>query len=151
MKKLLFGLIATVMFSSVSFAQQIKATDYKPMSVRLVGKLHGLISVLETKGEYSKSTSAGDFVAKVTVGVKDQEFLNLCKPYLTEVYNLHTQKLTQDQVYDKIDGAKFAEMSTKVRDYYVQHPELAQQKFGWFNAIRKIIDIIDDWLQEISE
>jgi hypothetical protein len=108
MKKLLFGLIATVMFTSLSFGQDMTPESKVSTSVSLVGKYHAVITFLETASYYKPGMSQDAFVKATTSCIEEQELRDLFTPYMAKIYSYHTKKLTSDQVYDITDGRDFS-------------------------------------------
>lgn len=162
MKKLLFGLIAVVCMSINSFGQSVSVSGvFKNQSVVTVGKLHGIISYLETKEYYTKGMSEKEFVNKIMAyqfdnGVSPDFFKN----YLTYIYKLHTLNGDDNKVYDSIDGKAFVDFTNGILKLYNNKmskedalmaiytngdaSKTVKPKNGWLNFARKIIDVIDD-------
>jgi hypothetical protein len=145
MKKLVFGLIATVMFGFVGSAQLVSASSRVSTSIKLTAKFHAVITYLESKDYYKAGMSKDAFIKASTVGVTDVRLVECCTPYLTTIYTFHTKKLTADQVYDNVDGTDFANVINSVFAYEKSSGNtFLTQKMGWLNWLRKLIDTIDD-------
>lgn len=146
MKKLLFGLIATVMFGFVGNAQTFERNKSNDRTFRLVN----VIALLESKTQFETSKSENEFVVKMTKGVTDTKYIEILTPYLKEVYSMHTAKYTQDNAYDKVNFDLYYSTFNSVAKYSLENPKalvsLNNAKINWLNLIRKIIDIIDDAL-----
>lgn len=145
MKKLLFGLIAMVMFTSASFGQIVEPTSKITTSVSLTSKFHGVITYLESKDYYRAGMTKDEFVKNAMVGVKDQKLIEIFRPYMETIYTFHTQKLTADNVYDKIRGDEFSKVVNQLRIYQKETGNSATaERINWLNALRKFIDWVDD-------
>lgn len=145
MKKLVFGLIATVMLSVTSYGQVVKPSNRISTSVSVAAKFHAVITYLESKDYYKSGMSSDEFVKNALVGVEDQKLRDIFTPYMQTIYTFQTQKLTADQVYDKITGDEFAKTVNALRVYQAQTGNGATpMKIRWLNAIRKFIDWVDD-------
>ena len=85
------------------------------------------------------------FVSATTSCISEKDLVNIFKPYMSEIYRYHTQKLTPDQVYDRVDGSKFASTASALKSYEksTNHGASAK-KPKWFNWLRKFIDWLDD-------
>ena len=83
-------------------------------------------------------------------GVEDQKCIDLLKPYLKNVYAMHQSKFTQDNAYDKIDMQLYYSTFNNLSEYLKSNPKtldgLNKKKSGFFNLLRKIIDLIDDYI-----
>jgi hypothetical protein len=145
MKKLLFGLIATVMLSISSFAQDLTPTSKVPTSVSLIGKYHAVITYLETASYYKAGMTEDAFIRATTACIEEQELKDLFKPYMSKIYSYHTKKLTSDQVYDLTDGRVFSDTINGLIKFESNSGHVASaKKPWWFNWLRKAIDFIDD-------
>lgn len=148
MKKLLFGLVAVVMFSFSSYAQN----NLKCVSAERTFKLVNVIALLETKVQFEKSKNSDEFVKEMSVGVNDAKYIELITPLLKSVYSMHVSKFSQDNAYDKVDLTLYNKTFDNVTEYLKSNPktlaEINKNKVNWFNLLRKIIDIIDDFIGE---
>ena len=149
MKKLVFGLIATVMLSNLSFGQNVSSKNKIATSVKLSAKYHAVITFLESDSRYRKGMSADEFVKGELKGVEDEKLIEIFTPYLQTIYSFHTEDLTPDMVYDKIDGEAFTKVVNDLRVYQEENGGGAtQMRIRWLNAIRKFIDWVDDTFGE---
>ena len=140
------------MLSNFSVAQVVKPTNKIATSVVLVAKYHAVITFLESKDYYKEGISSDDFVKKGLTGVSDKKLISILTPYMKTIYSFHTQNLTADMVYDRIDGAEFSSTVNSLRLYQKEIGSIpSQERIGWLNAIRKFFDWLDDTFGEVLD
>ena len=144
MKKLLFGLIATVMFGFVGNAQSFQKTRTQNRIFQYIS----VIAYLESKTEFKSSTSPESFVQIFSKGVKNENLKKEMTPFLTNVYNMHKSGYTQDDAYDKADLTLLYTTYNNLGALMVKDPsiqnEYNQSRFNWGNLWRKVVQAIID-------
>lgn len=149
MKKIIFGLIATVMVGATSFGQMVNSKNKIATTVKLTAKFHGVITYLESADRYKDGMSVDEFVKGELQGVEDEKLIDIFTPYFQNIYTFHKAGLTADMVYDKIDGEGFTRVVNDLRIYQEETGNGATpMKIRWLNAIRKFIDWVDDTFGE---
>jgi hypothetical protein len=152
MKRLFFGLIATVIFSFAGNAQQFKKSRSQDRTFMYLN----VIALLESKTEFQASKSKEEFVTIYTKGVNDANYVKIMTPYLYSVYQMHASRYTQDNAYDKADLNLLYDTHNKVAEYAKTNSNfnsLIQSKirFNWGNLFRKVVDAIIDSFEEVKE
>jgi hypothetical protein len=146
MKKLVLGLIATVMFGFLGNAQTFSQSKVTERTFKFLN----VIALLETKSQFEQSKNADEFVVQMSKGVRDAKTIELLSPYLKSVYSMHQARYTQDNAYDKINMSLYYTTFENLSDYVESNPkaltDLNNSKSGFFNLLRKIIDLIDDYI-----
>jgi hypothetical protein len=142
----MFGLIATVMFGFVGNAQTFSQNKVTERTFKFLN----VIALLETKTQFEQSKSTEEFIVQMSKGVKDAKAIEILTPYLKVVYSMHQSRYTQDNAYDKINMDLYYNTFNNLSDYVKNNPEaltgLNSSKSGFFNLLRKIIDLIDDYI-----
>jgi hypothetical protein len=132
------------------------------VSGKVAGKLHMVVTFLETKPAYSRGVSSDQFIRKVLGQMYPAPIPPWLVTYLSRVYEYHVKGMSPDAVYAADDGRAFVELYNSVASQY--KPGMTKAEFErqlvpgaspepgdpvankpkWINAIRKIIDILDD-------
>jgi hypothetical protein len=137
-------------------------TSQIQMSGKTAGKLHMVITFLETKSAYSRGITGEEFVSKALRQMHPAPIPPWLRTYLLRVYDYHVKGLSADAVYATEDGRAFSEIYNAAARAYkpgMTKAEFEQQlipgaspdygdaianKPKWINSLRKLIDTIDD-------
>jgi hypothetical protein len=132
---------------------------------RLAGKLHMVITFLETKPFYSRGVSGDQFVKRALAQMEPAPTPVWLRTYLLQVYEYHVKGVSADVVYATDDGRAFSELYNAAARTY--KPGMTKEEFErqlipgttpgygdpqmrkpwWVNCVRKIVDFIDDHWQ----
>jgi hypothetical protein len=139
-------------------------TSQIQISGKVAGKLHMVVTFLETKGAYSRGVTGDEFVRKALAQMHPAPIPPWLRSYLLRVYDYHVKGLSADAVYATEDGRAFSELYNAAARTYkpgMTKAEFEQQlvpgtspdygdpianKPKWVNVLRKLIDMLDDLL-----
>jgi hypothetical protein len=164
MKKLVFGLIAMVMFSFVGNAQtskiEVDKSDAKKW-IEVTAKFHLMITFLETSEEFKNSKNSTDFHAFLTKGITDSTIANDFRPlseYVYSIHKLHSQSKDFNITYNQLNPTVGIELIKKMSKYDRSQLDMLAKNTGgrFLNGIKKfaemvvaIIEAIEDFIKEV--
>jgi hypothetical protein len=140
----------------------INPTSQIQVSGKVAGKLHMVVTFLETKPAFSRGMSGDEFVRNALRQMYPAPIPPWLRAYLLRVYDYHVKGVSADVVYATDDGRAFSELYSAVARTYKpgmtraeferqlvpdvspDHGDPTANKPKWVNALRKIIDILDD-------